>query len=84
MIPAESYLKSFSSDRSDMRTPDGGWYALPPKWPTIEVEGGTDVKTLKVITATGPDSDARAGVVYDVDGFKQWVNGLMKETSDNL
>ena len=39
VIDAEEYIMTFSSDRSHMRDPSGGWLAPPPPWPVIIQEG---------------------------------------------
>jgi hypothetical protein len=35
LIASESYVQSFSSDRSHMKSPTGKWLAPPPEWPAI-------------------------------------------------
>jgi len=35
MVPAAAFVAAFSSDRSHMRSPDGGWQHPPPPWPPI-------------------------------------------------
>ncbi|XP_053190494.1 protein N-terminal glutamine amidohydrolase [Scomber japonicus] len=35
VVPAESYLRNFASDRSHMRNPDGSWKMPPPLYPPI-------------------------------------------------
>jgi hypothetical protein len=35
LIPADDYVRGFSSDRSHMRLPSGAWAARPPEWPMI-------------------------------------------------
>ena len=35
LVPSESYVHSFSSDRSHMLSPTGEWLAPPPAWPAI-------------------------------------------------
>lgn len=36
VIPAESYLETFSSDRRHMRRPDGSWIKPPPQYEPIQ------------------------------------------------
>jgi hypothetical protein len=36
---SEQYLEYFASDRSHMRTTDGGWLAPPPEYPCIRPKG---------------------------------------------
>lgn len=38
VIPAETYLKEFASDRRHMRRPDGTWIKPPPSYPQIQTE----------------------------------------------
>ncbi|XP_022084736.1 protein N-terminal glutamine amidohydrolase-like [Acanthaster planci] len=35
VVPAEIFLKTFASDRSHMKTVDGGWMKPPPPYPCI-------------------------------------------------
>ena len=35
VVPAQMYLEKFASDRSHMKTEDGGWNAPPPSYPCI-------------------------------------------------
>ncbi len=42
LIPAQAYLREFRSDRSHMRTEDGGWNSPPPDWPPIG-NGGSNL-----------------------------------------
>lgn len=46
IVPAREMLASFSSDRSHMRTADGGWTAAPPAWAPIRGSGVDDSNTL--------------------------------------
>ncbi len=38
VIPGDTYIAHFSSDRSHMRWGDGSWIAPPPDWPAIDRE----------------------------------------------
>lgn len=35
VVPADSFLKNFASDRSHMKNPDGSWKMPPPLYPPI-------------------------------------------------
>jgi protein N-terminal glutamine amidohydrolase len=35
VIDTQEFVRTFSSDRSHMRKPDGTWNATPPEWPII-------------------------------------------------
>lgn len=39
VIPAETYLAEFSSDRRHMRRPDDTWIKPPPPYPPIQAHG---------------------------------------------
>lgn len=41
VVPAEIYLEALWSDRSHMRTQDGGWQAPPPPWPALTPKGAS-------------------------------------------
>jgi hypothetical protein len=41
LIPAPAYIRDFGSDRSHMRTADGGWQRPPPPWPPVTGHGLT-------------------------------------------
>jgi hypothetical protein len=46
VVPAADYVRSFRSDRSHMRRPDGSWAALPPPWPPADGVGGVRLDRL--------------------------------------
>ena len=50
LIPAAQYRAHFGSDRSHMRTADGGWLHPPPPWPAI----GSDM-LLAAYSSAAPD-----------------------------
>lgn len=39
VVPADSFLLNFASDRSHMRNPDGSWKMPPPLYPPIHTAG---------------------------------------------
>lgn len=41
VVPAQLYLDELWSDRSHMRTEDGGWQAPPPPWPAPMPKGAS-------------------------------------------
>jgi hypothetical protein len=43
-VPKDQFLAYFASDRSHMRTPEGGWLVLPPESPPIRTR--TEVMNL--------------------------------------
>ncbi|CAL1276927.1 unnamed protein product [Larinioides sclopetarius] len=42
VIPAEMFLKTFASDRSRMRNPDGTWIKDPPPYPCLSTPESTN------------------------------------------
>lgn len=46
LIPASTYVRDFGSDRSHMRTADGGWLQPPPPWPPPAGRGLTLARLL--------------------------------------
>jgi hypothetical protein len=52
-IAADEYVRGFGSDRSHMRTPDGGWQREPPAWPPID--GAGRALTLSALRARARD-----------------------------
>ena len=57
VVPAAEYRTDFASDRSHMRTADGGWLHPPPPWPAI----GAGMR-LPDYRSTAPDGP---GVLMD-------------------
>eukprot|EP01105_Mastigella_eilhardi_P010853 TRINITY_DN2513_c0_g2_i1.p1 TRINITY_DN2513_c0_g2~~TRINITY_DN2513_c0_g2_i1.p1 ORF type:complete len:207 (-),score=44.44 TRINITY_DN2513_c0_g2_i1:1561-2124(-) len=55
VVPAADFLKTFSSDRSHMLTPQGTYYAPPPTYPPIQAEGQppTNLAKFKDMTDHG-------------------------------
>ena len=48
------YRTTFSSDRSHMRTPDGGWIKPPPEWPALAAEGQPASNLMRFVDVTQP------------------------------
>lgn len=46
LVRAHDYARAFRSDRSHMRTSDGGWSAPPPPWPAADAPGGVPLAEL--------------------------------------
>lgn len=61
VVDAAELARTFASDRSHMRTPDGGWTAPPPDWPPIGA-GNTLHRYLD-------RNDAVAGEILDLPGL---------------
>jgi len=45
LISADEYRTQFTSDRTHMRNPDGGWQQPPPPWPAPQQAHGTTLAT---------------------------------------
>ena len=54
LIASESYVRSFSSDRSHMISPTGEWLAPPPAWPTILNESKSNLLEWLDVDLDGP------------------------------
>jgi hypothetical protein len=54
LIASESYVRSFSSDRSHMISPTGEWLAPPPAWPTILNESKSNLLEWLNVDLDGP------------------------------
>jgi hypothetical protein len=67
LVPAAAYRAGFASDRSHMRTADGGWLHPPPAWPPI----GQGM-TLPAYRSTHPGGP---GQLLDWDGFSRLTVG---------
>lgn len=71
VIPADQFTASFASDRSHMRTADGGFIKPPPLWP--EIHAAQEQMNLDRFI------DMRAefiGQVLDLDEFGEWLAAL--------
>uniref|UniRef100_A0A336MTL6 Protein N-terminal glutamine amidohydrolase n=1 Tax=Culicoides sonorensis TaxID=179676 RepID=A0A336MTL6_CULSO len=67
VIPAETYLEEFSSDRRHMRRPDGSWIKPPPSYPPIQTAASSH--SLDDFICMKPGKGP--GVVYDLLKFVQ-------------
>lgn len=65
VIDAAEYRKSFCSDRTHMKLPDGSWRSTPPSWPEIMPPGGVPLKQLLDLRKPAP------GQWTDLDGLIQ-------------
>ena len=54
LIASESYVQSFSSDRSHMKSPTGEWLAPPPEWPAILHGGKSNLLDWLDVDLDGP------------------------------
>ncbi|KFM71476.1 Protein N-terminal glutamine amidohydrolase, partial [Stegodyphus mimosarum] len=50
VVPADVFLKTFASDRSRMKKPDGTWIKEPPPYPCITTPGNVFIKKNQQIT----------------------------------
>ncbi len=64
VVEAADFLRSFVTDRSHMRAPDGRWRAPPPPWPAPGAEGQA-ANLMRFIDM----DDTIAGAVVDLPGL---------------
>ncbi|XP_028673055.1 protein N-terminal glutamine amidohydrolase [Erpetoichthys calabaricus] len=67
VIPADTFLKTFASDRSHMKDPTGEWRMPPPPYPCIET---TECK-MNLDDFISMDANIGWGVVYTLTDFTQ-------------
>ena len=72
VVPAGEYVRRFSSDRSHMRTPDGGWLVPPPAWPAIGAAGETS-NLMRFVDVEGEGEFV--GRVVGLEGRREGVGG---------
>lgn len=65
VLDAETYLRTFASDRSHMRGPDGTWSSLPPPWPPLLAEP----PLLPLAAAIDMEDTAVPGRICDLGGL---------------
>lgn len=73
VVPAADLFAHFRTDRSHMRTPDGGWLAEPPQWPALSGESNLG-------DYLDPLSDTAPGHVMDLRGLLEFGTGLASPT----
>ncbi|XP_062870296.1 protein N-terminal glutamine amidohydrolase [Trichomycterus rosablanca] len=67
VIPADTYLKKFASDRSHMKNPNGTWRMPPPSYPCIK----TTESKMNIDDFISMDSNVGCGKVYNLSDFVQ-------------
>lgn len=67
VIPADSYLSNFASDRSHMKKSDGSWMSPPPPYPPIH----TSESQMNLDDFISMDPQVGWGAVYSLDQFLQ-------------
>ncbi|KAF7645031.1 hypothetical protein LDENG_00211490 [Lucifuga dentata] len=65
VVPAESFLQNFASDRSHMKTADGGWTAPPPAYPLIH----TAESQMNLDDFISMEPSVGWGWVFSLDNF---------------
>ena len=70
VVPAADYLSRFSSDRSHMRSADGGWLSPPPAW--LPIHRPELCNTLFRLV----DGIDQAASRYDIDGLRAFIGRL--------
>ncbi|XP_015229869.1 PREDICTED: protein N-terminal glutamine amidohydrolase [Cyprinodon variegatus] len=71
VIPANSFLLNFASDRSHMRNPDGTWKMPPPPYPPIQ----TAENQMNLDDFISMDPSVGWGTVYSLDQFLRTYTG---------
>ncbi|XP_035537187.1 protein N-terminal glutamine amidohydrolase [Morone saxatilis] len=67
VVPADSFLLNFASDRSHMRNPDGTWKMPPPLYPPIH----TAECQMNLNDFISMDPTVGWGAVFSLDHFLQ-------------
>ncbi|KAF7691266.1 protein N-terminal glutamine amidohydrolase [Silurus meridionalis] len=67
VIPADTYLKTFASDRSHMKHSNGAWRMPPPPYPCIE----TTESKMNLEDFISMDPNVGVGTVYKLSEFVQ-------------
>ncbi|KAJ1193955.1 hypothetical protein NDU88_003250 [Pleurodeles waltl] len=65
VVPADVYLKTFASDRSHMKSPNGKWTKPPPQYPCIE----TPASKMNLNDFIGMSPLVGWGTVYSLPDF---------------
>lgn len=84
VVPADTFLAHFGSDRAHMRGPSGEWRQPPPSWPCVRPEAPTlsdfldpihsrPDRSPRILAATRRDSNACRGVLMDRRRFLAWA-----------
>ncbi|XP_012673954.1 protein N-terminal glutamine amidohydrolase isoform X2 [Clupea harengus] len=71
VIPAETFLSSFASDRSHMKDEVGHWRMLPPSYPCLE----TAESKMNLDSFISMDAQIGWGKVYSLAEFVQHFGG---------
>nr|XP_020477170.1 protein N-terminal glutamine amidohydrolase [Monopterus albus] len=67
VIPADSFLFNFASDRSHMKNPDGSWRMAPPPYPPIH----TEESQMNLDDFISMDPAIGWGTIFSLDHFLQ-------------
>ncbi|XP_058610243.1 protein N-terminal glutamine amidohydrolase isoform X2 [Onychostoma macrolepis] len=67
VIPGDTYLKKFASDRSHMKDSDGNWRMPPPPYPCLE----TSESKMNLDDFICMDARVGYGEVYNLSDFVQ-------------
>lgn len=71
VVPAETYLRNFASDRSHMKDSDGSWRMPPPSYPCIE----TPESKMNLDDYISMDPAVGCGQVFSLSEFVQHFTG---------
>jgi hypothetical protein len=77
VVPIQSFLQSFSSNRSHMFNKETNlWLSDPPEWPLICGELASSPHNLEEYLSCDELDDKSYGTVYSLEEFAQWCQGL--------
>uniref|UniRef100_A0A1A8P9S3 Protein N-terminal glutamine amidohydrolase n=1 Tax=Nothobranchius rachovii TaxID=451742 RepID=A0A1A8P9S3_9TELE len=79
VIPAESFLLNFASDRTHMKNPDGSWKKPPPSYPPLKTAGCQ--MNLDDFISMSPA--VGWGTVFSLNQFLQKYLGCSSTTSSS-
>ncbi|XP_071356274.1 protein N-terminal glutamine amidohydrolase isoform X4 [Trachinotus anak] len=79
VVPADSFLLNFASDRSHMKTSDGSWRMPPPPYPPIH----TSESHMNLDDFISMDPAVGWGTVFSLDHFLQSYVGNSSSSSSS-
>ncbi|XP_022603284.1 protein N-terminal glutamine amidohydrolase [Seriola dumerili] len=79
VVPADSFLLNFASDRSHMKTSDGSWRMPPPPYPPIH----TTESHMNLDDFISMDPAVGWGTVFSLDHFLQSYAGNSSSSSSS-
>lgn len=74
VVPADSFLSNFASDRSHMRNPDGSWKMPPPLYPPIHTAGHMTALMMSTCVLTKPCDLTVMRFLFSVSHEPGWLH----------